>query len=179
MMQNKTGPQPLVLYYTEDKGKAQQIEMLCGQLSFKTKRLRGSDAGTPVGKLAGMSVKAETSSPAGMSVKAETSSPAGMSINAEKAGASAEKYGASAEKNGEAPSRENGVPADYKQPEVMVFSGITDTQLDMFLHGYKMGGISPIYLKAILTPYNYTWSLYQLTQELIREHTAMMMERRK
>ena len=89
MMQNKTGPQPLVLYYTEDKGKAQQIEMLCGQLSFKTKRLRGSDAGTPVGKLAGMSVKAETSS------------PAGMSINAEKAGASAEKYGASAEKNGE------------------------------------------------------------------------------
>ncbi|MCI6868406.1 MAG: DUF3783 domain-containing protein [Lachnospiraceae bacterium] len=167
MMQNKTGPQPLVLYYTEDKGKAQQIEMLCGQLSFKTKRLRGSDAGTPVGKLAGMSVKAETSS------------PAGMSINAEKAGASAEKYGASAEKNGEAPSRENGVPADYKQPEVMVFSGITDTQLDMFLHGYKMGGISPIYLKAILTPYNYTWSLYQLTQELIREHTAMMMERRK
>ena len=167
MMQNKTGPQPLVLYYTEDKGKAQQIDMLCGQLSFKTKRLRGSDAGTPVGKLAGMSVKAETSS------------PAGMSINAEKAGASAEKYGASAEKNGEAPSRENGVPADYKQPEVMVFSGITDTQLDMFLHGYKMGGISPIYLKAILTPYNYTWSLYQLTQELIREHTAMMMERRK
>ena len=167
MMQNKTGPQPLVLYYTEDKGKAQKIEMLCGQLSFKTKRLRGSDAGTPVGKLAGMSVKAETSS------------PAGMSINAEKAGASAEKYGASAEKNGEAPSRENGVPADYKQPEVMVFSGITDTQLDMFLHGYKMGGISPIYLKAILTPYNYTWSLYQLTQELIREHTAMMMERRK
>ena len=167
MMQNKTGPQPLVLYYTEDKGKAQQIDMLCGQLSFKTKRLRGSDAGTPVGKLAGMSVKAETSC------------PAGMSINAEKAGASAEKYGASAEKNGEAPSRENGVPADYKQPEVMVFSGITDTQLDMFLHGYKMGGISPIYLKAILTPYNYTWSLYQLTQELIREHTAMMMERRK
>ena len=167
MMQNKTGPQPLVLYYTEDKGKAQQIEMLCGQLSFKTKRLRGSDAGTPVGKLAGMSVKAETSS------------PAGMSINAEKAGASAEKYGASVEKNGEATSRENGVPADYKQPEVMVFSGITDTQLDMFLHGYKMGGISPIYLKAIWTPYNYTWSLYQLTQELIREHTAMMMERRK
>ena len=174
MMQNKTGPQPLVLYYTEDKGKTQQIEMLCGQLSFKTKRLRGSDAGTPVGKLAGMSVKAETSSPAGMSINAEK---AGAS--AEKYGASAEKYGASAEKNGEAPSRENGVPADYKQPEVMVFSGITDTQLDMFLHGYKMGGISPIYLKAILTPYNYTWSLYQLTQELIREHTAMMMERRK
>ena len=167
MMQNKTGPQPLVLYYTEDKGKAQQIEMLCGQLSFKTKRLRGSDAGTPVGKLAGMSVKSEKTS------------PAGMSINAEKAGAAAEKNGAAAEKDGEAPSRENGVPADYKQPEVMVFSGITDTQLDMFLHGYKMGGISPIYLKAILTPYNYTWSLYQLTQELIREHTAMMMERRK
>ena len=145
MMQNKTGPQPLVLYYTEDKGKAQQIEMLCGQLSFKTKRLRGSDAGTPVGKLAGMSVKAETSSPAGMSINAEK---AGAS--AEKYGASAEKYGASAEKNGEAPSRENGVPADYKQPEVMVFSGITDTQLDMFLHGYKMGGISPIYLLSLI-----------------------------
>ena len=160
MMQNKTGPQPLVLYYTEDKGKAQQIEMLCGQLSFKTKRLRGSDAGTPVGKLAGMSMKSEKTSLAGKSIKAE-------------------KAGAAAEKNGEAPSRGNCVPADYKQPEVMVFSGITDTQLDMFLHGYKMGGISPIYLKAILTPYNYTWSLYQLTQELIREHTAMMMERRK
>lgn len=160
MMQNKIGPQPLVLYYTEDKGKAQQIEMLCGQLSFKTKRLRGSDAGTPVGKLAGMSMKSEKISPAGMSIKAE-------------------KAGAADEKNGEAPSRGNCVPADYKQPEVMVFSGITDTQLDMFLHGYKMGGISPIYLKAILTPYNYTWSLYQLTQELIREHTAMMMERRK
>ena len=84
MMQNKIGPQPLVLYYTEDKGKAQQIEMLCGQLSFKTKRLRGSDAGTPVGKLAGMSMKSEKISPAGMSIKAE-------------------KAGEADEKNGEAP----------------------------------------------------------------------------
>ncbi len=70
-------------------------------------------------------------------------------------------------------------PAGYRQPEIVVFSGISSEGLDMFLGAWRMAGIAPVPLKAILTPYNYTWTVYQLTQELVREHTAMMMERRK
>lgn len=64
-------------------------------------------------------------------------------------------------------------------PEHMIFSGILGEQLDAFLQAMRMAGIAPVPLKAVLTPYNFRWSLYELVQELQREHTAMMMERRK
>ncbi|MDO4322634.1 MAG: DUF3783 domain-containing protein [Lachnospiraceae bacterium] len=157
------GPTPLVLYCTEDAGKAQQIEMLCGQFGYKTKRLGTADADRTVGRLAGI----ET----GAAGKAETG----------KAEAGRAETGRAETGKAEA-GPGNGLeraPKEYRQPELMIFSGVSSEALDLFLGAWRMAGITPIFLKAILTPYNYTWTVYQLTQELIREHTAMMMERRK
>lgn len=80
--------------------------------------------------------------------------------------------------SGKAAKKESAVPAVFCLPEMMVFSGLEDGRLEQFLEAYKMAGIAPVSLKAIVTPYNFNWSLHQLAQELIRERTAMMMERR-
>lgn len=132
---NKTVlPSPLVMLYTEDGIRRQQIAMLCAQLGIRIKELKRNDADTAVGRLAGI-----------------------------------------AEKTGPGEAR---APEGYVLPELMIFSGLADDLLDRFLEAYRLSGLAPVSLKAVLTPYNFNWSLYQLAQELIRERTAMLMERR-
>lgn len=60
-------------------------------------------------------------------------------------------------------------PAGYILPDLIVFAGLDDKRLDEFLAAYKKAQIAPIGLKAVITPYNLTWSLYTLVSELIRE----------
>lgn len=132
---NKTVlPSPLVMLYTEDGIRRQQIAMLCAQLGIRIKELKRTDADTAVGRLAGI---------AGKTGPGEARAPEG-----------------------------------YVLPELMIFSGLADDLLDRFLEAYRLSGLAPVSLKAVLTPYNFNWSLYQLAQELIRERTAMLMERR-
>lgn len=70
-------------------------------------------------------------------------------------------------------------PMGYKLPEIIIFSGISSDELDKFLAEYKKKGIEPVGLKAILTPHNISWSVYELVQELQRERIAMLLGRRK
>ena len=65
-------------------------------------------------------------------------------------------------------------PVGYNMPEVMIFSGISEEYLDLFLAQYKKENIESIALKAVLTPYNISWTLYELITELQRERFAMM-----
>ncbi len=53
--------------------------------------------------------------------------------------------------------------------EMMVMVNFTDELLDKFLKEYKLNKIEPVFLKAILTPHNKTWSSIMLQKELIRE----------
>lgn len=147
---------PLVLYYTGESKKAQQIELLCAQFGYGTRRLMQGDVNRTVGALAGL-----------------TGMGGGLSGRTDKGG---EENTAGAAP--EAAAGQETAPPFYAQPELMIFSGVSGEALDRFLGAWRMAGISPIPLKAILTMYNYTWTVYALTQELIREHTAMMMERR-
>lgn len=62
------------------------------------------------------------------------------------------------------------VPIFYNMPEVLLFSGIADKRLDTFLASYKMKNIEPISLKAVVTMYNCSWSLFDLIEELKKEH---------
>ncbi len=55
--------------------------------------------------------------------------------------------------------------------EMMVFSGISQNELDAFLTKYREAGIPKIPLKAVLTPYNIFWNATQLYQELQKEHS--------
>ncbi|MCM1467538.1 MAG: DUF3783 domain-containing protein [Alistipes sp.] len=60
------------------------------------------------------------------------------------------------------------------EPEVLLFSNLTDKKLDEFLLAYKTMGIEPVGLKAIITPTNESWTLERLTEELMRERAAML-----
>lgn len=69
-------------------------------------------------------------------------------------------------------------PEGYPLPEVLIFSGFPDELLESFLTEYKKAGIAPIGLKAVLTVHNRTWTLYELTLELMKERMAIMMGRK-
>lgn len=66
-------------------------------------------------------------------------------------------------------------PQDYKMPELLVFSGMAEEKLDEFLAQYRKQGIEAVSLKAMVTPHNIFWTVYQLTAELIKERAAILM----
>lgn len=66
-------------------------------------------------------------------------------------------------------------PAGYQMPDILIFSGLPDERLDRFLEDYREAGIEPTGLKSIVTPHNVTWTVYELTAELIRERTAILL----
>ena len=65
------------------------------------------------------------------------------------------------------------IPFGYMLPELMIFSGIDDKKLDVFLESYRNEGIEKVELKAIVTPHNIKWTLYELVQELKKENTSI------
>ncbi len=71
------------------------------------------------------------------------------------------------------PGKKVTVPVFYNMPEILLFSGINDKKLDTFLASYKMKNIEPISLKAVVTMYNCNWSLFELIEELKKEHANM------
>lgn len=65
------------------------------------------------------------------------------------------------------------VPAIFCMPEIIIFSGVSNKKLDEFLFSYKKVGLSPTKLKAVTTPKNVGWTLYQLIKELMLEHEKL------
>jgi hypothetical protein len=65
------------------------------------------------------------------------------------------------------------IPALFSMPEVIIFSGVPNNKLDEFLYSYKNVGLTPTKLKAVVTPKNVGWSLYQLIRELGAEAANM------
>ena len=60
-------------------------------------------------------------------------------------------------------------PPLYVLPEFMLFYGIDDPSLDQFLDAYKETGLKSIQKKAVVTPTNLGWTLYELAEELAKE----------
>ena len=71
------------------------------------------------------------------------------------------------------------MPESYRMPELLVFCGLEDGLLDQFLAGYRQREIEPIGLKAVATPHNLFWTVYELTTELEQERAAMQSVRRQ
>jgi hypothetical protein len=65
------------------------------------------------------------------------------------------------------------IPALFSMPEVILFSGVPNAKLDEFLYSYKNVGLTPTKLKAVVTPRNVSWTLYQLINELSQEAVKM------
>ena len=61
----------------------------------------------------------------------------------------------------------------FCMPEIVIFSGVANKSLDEFILSYKNVGVPPISLKAVTTPKNINWTLYQLIKELSSERTEM------
>ena len=64
-------------------------------------------------------------------------------------------------------------PFAWQMPELLVFSGLQENSLQLFLAAYRETQIEQIPLKAIVTPHNISWSIYELSRELASEHAAM------
>ena len=67
------------------------------------------------------------------------------------------------------PAQIEKVPAIFCMPEIIIFSGVENKKLDEFLLSYKNIGLTPTKLKAVVTPKNVNWTLYQLIRELSSE----------
>lgn len=70
-------------------------------------------------------------------------------------------------------SREEKPPAIFCMPEIIIFSGIPDKELDEFLFSYRKAGLAPTKLKAVVTPQNVHWTLYHLIRELSAERAQL------
>lgn len=77
----------------------------------------------------------------------------------------------------EAEEKRSEVPEGFLLPEILIFSGLDESLLDQFLSGYRDKNLKSIPLKAVVTPYNVAWPLYQLAEELKKEE-RMMKNRR-
>ena len=58
--------------------------------------------------------------------------------------------------------------------EMLVFSGMNQQQVDLFLKEYRKRGIEQIGCKAIITPDNVFWTAEKLFRELLKEHTFII-----
>lgn len=64
-------------------------------------------------------------------------------------------------------------PADYSLPEMMIFFGFDDKELEDFLEEYKNSKLSLSALKAVVTMYNMHWNVYMLAVELQKERDGV------
>ena len=65
------------------------------------------------------------------------------------------------------------IPPMYNMPEVMIFQGFDEPELKRFLTEYKSAGIEKVTLKAMVTPYNIVWTLYDLIEHLKEENARL------
>ena len=57
--------------------------------------------------------------------------------------------------------------------EMQQISGMDSKQIDEYLEEYKATGLPPVALKAIVTPYNVSWTADALLRELMKEHIQL------
>ncbi len=135
----------LIMYNINNIEKEKQLKELCNRLNIQIKRLNGKDTDKSLAILAGVNAKAGN----------------GMHANIKNGNI---KTGSNlSTKSGNMP---------MILPEIIIFSGITDEELDTFLKEYKSMNIEPVRLKAILTIYNINWTLGELITELIKESNS-------
>lgn len=60
--------------------------------------------------------------------------------------------------------------AAKKLPEFMIFQEFEEDALQEFLQNYRATGLERIPLKAVVTPYNISWTLYDLVEHLKEEN---------
>ena len=75
--------------------------------------------------------------------------------------------------SGQSAGKKVSAPQLYFLPEMMIFQGLADKEVHQFLEAYRAEGIPTVDLKAVVTPWNLTWTLYELAEHLKEEHRSM------
>lgn len=75
--------------------------------------------------------------------------------------------------SGQSAGKKVSAPPLYFLPEMMIFQGLADKEVHQFLEAYRVEGIPAVDLKAVVTPWNLTWTLYELAEHLKEEHRSM------
>ena len=75
--------------------------------------------------------------------------------------------------SGQSAGKKVSAPPLYFLPEIMIFQGLADKEVHQFLEAYRAEGIPAVDLKAVVTPWNLTWTLYELAEHLKEEHRSM------
>ena len=75
--------------------------------------------------------------------------------------------------SGQSAGKKVSAPPLYFLPEMMIFQGLADKEVHQFLEAYRAEGIPTVDLKAVVTPWNLTWTLYELAEHLKEEHRSM------
>ena len=65
------------------------------------------------------------------------------------------------------------LPPLYSMPELLVFVGMGEPKLDLFLQKYRATGLEPVALKAVSTRHNANWTVYELITALQEERASM------
>lgn len=64
-------------------------------------------------------------------------------------------------------------PVLYSPPELLIFNALLDRDLDAFLDGYRLRNIPPIPLKGTVTPFNLSWTPYEIIKEYEGENKSL------
>ena len=75
--------------------------------------------------------------------------------------------------SGQSAGKKVSAPPLYFLPEMMIFQGLADKEVHRFLEMYRAEEIPTVDLKAVVTPWNLTWTLYELAEHLKEEHRSM------
>lgn len=75
--------------------------------------------------------------------------------------------------SGQSAGKKVSAPQLYFLPEMMIFQGLADKEVHRFLEMYRAEGLPTVDLKAVVTPWNLTWTLYELAEHLKEEHRSM------
>ena len=75
--------------------------------------------------------------------------------------------------SGQSAGKKVSAPPLYFLPEMMIFQGLADKEVHQFLEAYRAEGLPTVDLKAVVTPWNLTWTLYELAEHLKEEHRSM------
>ena len=75
--------------------------------------------------------------------------------------------------SGQSAGKKVSAPPLYFLPEMMIFQELADKEVHRFLEMYRAEGLPTVDLKAVVTPWNLTWTLYELAEHLKEEHRSM------
>ena len=145
--------QPVLLSYNLNGPKARNVHMAAMRLKIRVRNVAKEEYALPLAVLLGAG-------------SADSAQKSDMAVDAV-----CDPQIAQADKMGNA-GQSRSVAQGFSD-EMLVMAFFPQGMVNAFLQTMRRAGISPIALKAVLTPTNAAWSSTQLHEELAREHAAM------